>query len=1318
MVQEQVFSFLNKIKSLRVTDAELLSLSKLSSFSDQTPILNTDAIEFYSLFEKKGIFPLNFFINSLSKEQQDSLLQKFTLALNSEKPKSFFIGLGLLRGAGKRTGPALLLPTKFNPETLELTPNGLPIENPAMAELEGFPEPETALVDKVFSIKEYFRRLKLFIASQEDWKFTEKGICILLFPKKSIYETARISRIFRDQDSERISNLSRELLGGEFDESGESSFEASRFNKTFQPAEHAFLYPMDSEDTDALLHSLEEETKYFVLQPLPGTDNGKTVSNLIAEALYKQKKTAVIASHSTSLQIVKDALIQPSFSDEKPDFETLANNLKSTRQVFEKYYSLTQREGNDTTPLADILQELSKNKKKCCYRLGAKIAEIFDNLSLEECKATANALGEILKFKAQENSAEKESFFSLLNERAFNNANFARKLSAIVNFCDSWKIIIDNLKEASIINNKHTIENIQKITKEVVEILSKNFLDFPNWNLKGQEWDSFKDTIQTFTSAAKVWTDYRNQGSGDFTPSAIDTNITRAKELFAEYRTKKMKHMSENYLSSKKILKSILRDPKLATNDEVLLKYAEKLWEIQECRNTYKNNSALAQRLFGDDWNYEQTDWERLEKKINAFYRHREKIGQDLKLNVLAHAYKLNNYQKELTEFISALEVYQTLLQDFVFFITPKGLPKEFLPQTEIVYGLMKYLEDLPSYENTAKGITTLKNFKLDILLQEKSILQDPNAPEKLIQAWLSGNVQKIAKESAEIFSKNSKSRIKDSKAYRKAYDMWLQANSLRVTNTLKENPDILQFALAESLVSSPHCDLLIILDAETIPVTDFLIYARYAKKIILVGDEHLPSGHIDSSSILVHALRLGVPQRNISFAFGHRHPFILQFASSVFYDNSIRTFPLPDTSRERPYRKHVSDNPKQKLVKAILEHAKTNPARTLGVIAFATEEIQTLQQLLQNALKDLPNLAQFFKKRTYRNTFYISSPENAIGQKRDTIFVLTESVTQGALASPTRINACASLAEREIHFFISDHASFSAGETGKLFQSFLDFTPSEKQNPNLQEPSPILTELHKLADEKSILTRQNIGQDSVTVALAVVDENNSKRYLLAAEDDSLSGSLQHSIEDREYMRPKSAEMLGWKIVRIWTPTWYLFNDDEKNHFLTTVSIEQSIAPPKVETESDDEKDDSESTYASLIVPYQIKHPKITGAAYGQSIPELSIKELIHQLLFYVETESPIHEKQLLFRMLTLHKVQKPGPKILQILQEGLKIGLQQKLFVKTGPFFYSRNQKTIQPRYRGDLPDAERLLQYVSPEERSQLPSDEATLKEALGLL
>ena len=134
MVQEQVFSFLNKIKSLRVTDAELLSLSKLSSFSDQTPILNTDAIEFYSIFKKKGHFPLNFFINSLSKEQQDSLLQKFTLALDSEKPKSFFIGLGLIRGAGKRTGPALLLPTKFNPETLELTPNGLPIENPAMAE--------------------------------------------------------------------------------------------------------------------------------------------------------------------------------------------------------------------------------------------------------------------------------------------------------------------------------------------------------------------------------------------------------------------------------------------------------------------------------------------------------------------------------------------------------------------------------------------------------------------------------------------------------------------------------------------------------------------------------------------------------------------------------------------------------------------------------------------------------------------------------------------------------------------------------------------------------------------------------------------------------------------------------------------------------------------------------------------------------------------------------------------------------------------------------------------------------------------------------
>ena len=145
MVQEQVFSFLNKIRSSRISEASLASLSKLSSGTlDQMPVLSTDAIEFYSVWISKKSFPLSFFIESLSADQKKNLLKKYVESLESDLPLSFFIGLGLLRGPGKRTGAALLLPVNFNSQTKEFTTAGLPVENPVLAEMEGFPEPEAA----------------------------------------------------------------------------------------------------------------------------------------------------------------------------------------------------------------------------------------------------------------------------------------------------------------------------------------------------------------------------------------------------------------------------------------------------------------------------------------------------------------------------------------------------------------------------------------------------------------------------------------------------------------------------------------------------------------------------------------------------------------------------------------------------------------------------------------------------------------------------------------------------------------------------------------------------------------------------------------------------------------------------------------------------------------------------------------------------------------------------------------------------------------------------------------------------------------------
>ena len=105
---------------------------------------------------------------------------------------------------------------------------------------------------------------------------------------------------------------------------------------------------------------------------------------------------------------------------------------------------------------------------------------------------------------------------------------------------------------------------------------------------------------------------------------------------------------------------------------------------------------------------------------------------------------------------------------------------------------------------------------------------------------------------------------------------------------------------------------------------------------------------------------------------------------------------------------------------------------------------------------------------------------------------------------------------------------------------------------------------------------------------------------------------------------------------------------------------------------------------------------------------------------FYVDAESPIHEKNLIRRVLHLHGLHRAGPAVVRAIKDGIAQGLAKKAFIKTGPFFYTITSKPVVLRDRSALPDEERKLAFISPEERALLPADadEQTIKQTLGLL
>jgi hypothetical protein len=252
-------------------------------------------------------------------------------------------------------------------------------------------------------------------------------------------------------------------------------------------------------------------------------------------------------------------------------------------------------------------------------------------------------------------------------------------------------------------------------------------------------------------------------------------------------------------------------------------------------------------------------------------------------------------------------------------------------------------------------------------------------------------------------------------------------------------------------------------------------------------------------------------------------------------------------------------------------------------------------------------------------------------------------------------------------------------------------------------------------------LAQEYTSKGGIPVGPVVIDANNPTHFLALIEDDCTTERFRDSIEDRDYVRPLILKQLGWKVMNLWLPFWYMSNKDEVGHLLATLAIEQSVAPPPtVEADEDDGSEVFDAAAKPMTEPYVVQHPKIEGTAHDKPIAELPTAALITQLKFYVDSEAPIHEEILKQRVLELHHVDRAGPVLQKALTEAILQGLQKKRFIKTGPFYYSLKAKDPVARNRANRPDFERKLAYVAPEERALMPQsmDEHAIKQAMGLL
>ncbi|WP_404391816.1 AAA domain-containing protein [Humibacillus xanthopallidus] len=358
-------------------------------------------------------------------------------------------------------------------------------------------------------------------------------------------------------------------------------------------------------------------------------------------------------------------------------------------------------------------------------------------------------------------------------------------------------------------------------------------------------------------------------------------------------------------------------------------------------------------------------------------------------------------------------------------------------------------------------------------------------------------------------------------------------------------------------------------------------------------ADETLTDGFESVLDVLSAAL----PTRDLTWHYRSRDERLIAFANAQMYDGRLTTFPGTAIDSAVVFEPvdgqavvqagvdtiETTDGEVARVVELVLEHARTRPNESLGVIALGIRHATRLDEAVTNALRDAPELAAFFADDRDER-FFVKNLERVQGDERDAIILsigygktphgrvlhrfgplnieggerrLNVAITRArsrmtvvsALRAtdldPTRLKARGALMLRD--FLAYAEAGGGRGDEDTLFANAPTTT------------DPLRSDLAARLRREGLTVHEDFGTANHRIDLVVEDPYHRGRGLLAVETDGPRYAALHSTRDRDRLRPDQLMRLGWLHERAWTTD--LFRDPARE-IARIVTIVKAIQPP------------------------------------------------------------------------------------------------------------------------------------------------------------
>lgn len=477
------------------------------------------------------------------------------------------------------------------------------------------------------NVKLIYSIIRNCIKNQRKWDVEEQAILGIFSFNKFIMWNDIHNNAHKLIQNKIVSSL----INGKIEwEAATEEMDASYMDKQLSPADIVLPIIADSSQLEAIYEAVHDQT--FILHGPPGTGKSQTITNIIANALYKGKRVLFVAEKMAALSVVQNRLAAIGLApfcleihSNKTKKSAVISQLKETTEIIRqtppeafkeeaerllglraelnKYIEALHKEYPFGISLYDAIVHFQSSDAEPCFDIPLSYLETLDKETftqwedaIESLVRTANACGHPYQHPLTGISISEYSFAGK-DEAARSLTDFIDLLQVIRQKLNAFSVLLTDTETHPTRTDFQTIANIIREILDIPE-LTPGLLTLPSLN---ETLDEYREVV----NHGRKRDELRKTIETGFTKEILETN---AKAMLAEWNRVSAQWFIPRYFGQRKIKKALHVYALKAIEPDTIKSLLHQIVQYREEAEAVQKYASQLPTLFGrfgknEDWN-------------------------------------------------------------------------------------------------------------------------------------------------------------------------------------------------------------------------------------------------------------------------------------------------------------------------------------------------------------------------------------------------------------------------------------------------------------------------------------------------------------------------------------------------------------------------------------------------------------------------------------------------------------------------------------------------------------------------------------------